>query len=325
MSASPALKPERLWTKLLLWPLAFLMAASAMLYQRATGPTYPSRGTYEVSGEEYKFALLRSQETSEKARIILPAPNPESITATIWWRRYPTDDAFGKEPMIWHPEQEWRSSTLFDLMNPPEGVVRNGLGAYTTDLPIQPAAGKVEYYITVDVLGDDQSELHLPAEGETCVLRYKDPVPNSVLFPHISFMILTILVGMRTGLAALLGTASMRRLAWTTLTCCTIGAMILGPFVQKYAFGHYWTGFPNGSDLTDNKSLIMWVSWIVACAVIGLKAKPKETVSRVAVLLATVVMIGVYLIPHSMQGSELDYAAIEEGVDPRAAVGTGED
>ena len=69
----------------------------------------------------------------------------------------------------------------------------------------------------------------------------------------------------------------------------------------------------------------MWVSWIVACAVIGLKAKPKETVSRVAVLLATVVMIGVYLIPHSMQGSELDYAAIEEGVDPRAAVGTGED
>jgi len=155
MSASPALKPERLWTKLLLWPLAFLMAASAMLYQRATGPTYPSRGTFEVEGEEYKFALLRSQETSEKARIILPAPNPESISATIWWRRYPTDDAFGKEPMLWHPEQEWRSSTLFDLINPPEGVVRKGVGAYTTDLPIQPAAGKVEYYITVDVLDDE--------------------------------------------------------------------------------------------------------------------------------------------------------------------------
>jgi len=318
MSASPALKPEKLSTKIVLWVFAFLLAGSAMIYQRATGPTYPKRGTIEVEGVEWMYRLLRSQETTEKARIILPAPEGK-VEATLNWRRYPLDEPYAPLPMLWHPEQEWGKGGNSD------SKVKKGVGALTGDLPIQPAAGKLEYYLMVDVLDDDAPAFRVPGGEETCIIRYKDPVPDSILIPHVSFMILTILLGMRAGLAALVGSASTRRLAWTTLTCLTIGAMILGPFVQKYAFGHYWTGFPNGSDLTDNKSLIMWVSWIVAAAIVGAKAKPKEGVTRVAVILAAIVMSGVYLIPHSKQGSELDYTKLEEGVDPKAAIGTGDD
>ena len=46
-----------------------------------------------------------------------------------------------------------------------------------------------------------------------------------------------------------------------------IGGMILGPIVQKYAFGEYWTGFPYGGDFTDNKMLIMWLAWAIAMAI----------------------------------------------------------
>ena len=63
----------------------------------------------------------------------------------------------------------------------------------------------------------------------------------------------------------------------------------------------------------------------LAAAIVGAKAKPKEGVTRVAVILAAIVMSGVYLIPHSKQGSELDYTKLEEGVDPKAAIGTGDD
>ena len=35
-----------------------------------------------------------------------------------------------------------------------------------------------------------------------------------------------------------------------------LGGMILGPIVQKYAFGAYWTGIPFGHDLTDAKNLV---------------------------------------------------------------------
>lgn len=317
MDAPSTLKQETIGLKVVLWVLAFLLAASAMIYQRATGPTYPRRGTYEADGVEWKYRLLRSQETSANARIIVPGPS-EGIVPVLHWRRYPTDERYGPIPMMWHPEQEWGKGSNSDEL------MKSGTGAWTGDLPIKPAAGKIEYYVTVDFPESDREQVRLPAGDETCVLRYKDPVPDAVLIPHISFMILTILFGMRAGLAALVGTASARRLAWTTLVCLTIGAMILGPIVQKYAFGHYWTGFPNGTDLTDNKSLIMWLTWVVACALIGMKARPKEGLSRAVVVVAALVMSGVYMIPHSAQGSELDWSKLEEGADPKSAIGTGE-
>ena len=40
--------------------------------------------------------------------------------------------------------------------------------------------------------------------------------------------------------------------------------MILGPLTQYYAFGALWTGFPFGIDLTDNKTLIALIGWIIA-------------------------------------------------------------
>ena len=103
----------------------------------------------------------------------------------------------------------------------------------------------------------------------------------------------------------------------------TIGGMVLGPIVQKYAFGEYWTGFPWGGDWTDNKMLVMWLSWVFACAVIGFRPKRRELIPRAAVLIGALVMSAVYLIPHSMGGSELDYSAVEQGVDPAEAIRTG--
>jgi hypothetical protein len=100
--------------------------------------------------------------------------------------------------------------------------------------------------------------------------------------------------------------------------------MILGPVVQKYAFGAFWTGFPWGYDLTDNKTLIMWLAWLAACAFIGRRPRRREGSPRVAVVLATVVMIVVYLIPHSLRGSELDYEKLDAGVSAEEAITTGE-
>jgi hypothetical protein len=81
--------------------------------------------------------------------------------------------------------------------------------------------------------------------------------------------------------------------------------MILGPLVQKYAFGALWTGFPFGYDLTDNKTLIAFLGWIAAW-IAGRKGKP----ARGWVLGASILLLVVYLIPHSLFGSELDYSKI---------------
>ena len=79
--------------------------------------------------------------------------------------------------------------------------------------------------------------------------------------------------------------------------------MILGPIVQYYAFGDLWTGIPFGWDLTDNKTLIAFIFWILAVYMNRKTDRPLYTA------LAAFVLLLVFSIPHSMFGSELDYAS----------------
>jgi hypothetical protein len=290
-----------------LWLLALLIMVSAVIYQRTTGPTYPFRGTFQASENTHKYRLVRSQETTSKARVALPDPAVAegSFAAKLHHKRYKTNDEFSTDPFVKESPQEAEEKS-----------------EYAAYLPIQPSAGKMEYFVTLNV---DGKVLRIPAEGqENIVLRYKDPVPDAILWPHIFMMFFSVLIGMRAGLAALFGVDDMRRLSFIALGGMTIGGMILGPIVQKFAFGEYWTGFPFGGDLTDNKMLIMWTSWVIAAAAIGTREKKNEKVSRAVVLCAALVMTAVYLIPHSMRGSELDYSQVDQGVNPSEAIGTGD-
>ncbi len=157
------------------------------------------------------------------------------------------------------------------------------------------------------------------------IIRFKDPVPVGVLIPHVVFMFFAILVGVRAGLGAAAGRADTLRYAWVALGLMTVGGMILGPIVQKHAFGEYWTGWPNGYDLTDNKTLIMWLVWVVACAALALarRDRVRAWIARAVVITATVVMLVVYLVPHSFRGSQLDYDQLDQGVDPAEAIESG--
>ena len=91
---------------------------------------------------------------------------------------------------------------------------------------------------------------------------------------------------------------------WTLITLIA-GGMILGPAVQKFAFGEFWTGVPFGWDLTDNKTLIALLFWILAVVM------NKKRNTRVYTLVAAVVTLIIFSIPHSMFGSELDYSSGE--------------
>ena len=283
------------WLKVTIWILAILLMAASVVYQRLTGPTHPQRGSFESGGEVVKYRLVRSAITTENARVKIPDPGGESV-ASVFWRRYPTNDSYTELPM------------------------QSDDGVFFADLPIQPAAGKIEYSVTIENGG--RKHLLPEGEGETIILRYKDPVPAAVLAPHVIMMFFAVLFGIRTGLSALFAPTGMRWSAWTTLAGMTLGGMVLGPIVQKYAFGAYWTGWPFGGDLTDNKVLIMWIVWILACTTIGFKPIKKEWVGRLLVVAASVVMMIVYLIPHSMRGSELNYEPVDQGVSAHEAIGT---
>lgn len=275
-----------------LWIVAVVAMLALAAWQRYSGPTYPARPAFSFLGKSYRARLVRSGTTGEPVRVEIPAPLG-ATKATLSWRRYPTNDPFTLVPMT-----------------------RKG-DVFCASLPSQPPAGKVEYSIRIE--GQDL-EVTVPNE-DPVVLRFKGDVPLAVLIPHVIFMFLAVLFGIRTGLAALFSPGEIRKLTFLTLGGMTVGGLLLGPIVQKFAFGEYWTGFPYGYDLTDNKTLLLWLVWAAAAAI--LIVSRRKLAGRLAVVLATVLMLFVYLIPHSLRGSQLDYGALRKGKSAVQSIRTG--
>ena len=115
-----------------------------------------------------------------------------------------------------------------------------------------------------------------------------------------------MLLSTRTGLEVFSAEPKIERLTYYTTFALFVGGMILGPIVQKYAFDAYWTGLPFGHDLTDNKTLIALLSWIAASISIKKSKKPKSWI-----LAASIITLLIFLIPHSVLGSELDYSKMK--------------
>ena len=99
------------------------------------------------------------------------------------------------------------------------------------------------------------------------------------------------------------------RWLWITVGTLFVGGFILGPMVQHVAFGPWWAGFPYGTDLTDNKTLLSFLCF--AAAVATLKWRYNKWVVGLAVLL----MIAIFSIPHSTFGSEYDYTIQQLGTE----------
>jgi len=256
---------------ILLWIFAVVFTFSTAIYQRATGPTYPQDVEVELNNETYKFELLTSFGGESDAPVSLEVPS--HIKGMVKYRRYKSN-------------QEWIGLEM----------KHNGesLKAF---LPNQPPAGKLEYMVTLESEG-----IYYALKENPVIIRFKGHVPGIILVPHIIFMFLAMLYSIRTGLEALGKGHRTYSYASITLITLGIGGMILGPIVQLYAFGDLWTGWPLGGDWTDNKTLAAFVFWVIAFFVLR-----KNKQNRLWPIIAFVVLFAMYMIPHSMGGSELDY------------------
>lgn len=279
--------------KTILWILAIIITLGAAYYQRKTGPTNP-RDTYlTVNDSLLKVRLVRSLGLDERPEVRL-AITDTSVKARLYYRRFRTGE-------------EYSSSDFINKVYPVNSMVMTKVFGITEEkglyaaVPQQPPAGKIEYYLE---LTDSKGTTTVLKETPV-VIRFKGAVPSYILTPHIIFMFLAMLLANVAGLMAIFNRPSFRKYSVWTLITLTAGGMILGPAVQKFAFGEFWTGVPFGWDLTDNKTLIAFLFWILAVVM----NKKKDT--RVYTILAAAVTLIIFSIPHSMFGSELDYSSGE--------------
>ncbi len=127
----------------------------------------------------------------------------------------------------------------------------------------------------------------------------------AILLPHILIIFLAMLFSTITGLETIIKGKHILLFTWITIITLFIGGLVLGPIVQKYSFGVYWDGWPFGHDLTDNKSLVAFIFWIIALIV-----QYKNRDKKLWTIVASIIMLIVFLIPHSVLGSEIDYTKL---------------
>ena len=91
---------------------------------------------------------------------------PEDAIVQLHYRRFPTKDAYTTMDFCWK-DSTWQAA-----------------------LPVQPVAGKLQYYISVN-------GKKYPAE-EPLLIRFRNDVPAHILVPHILFMFASMLFAVYT-------------------------------------------------------------------------------------------------------------------------------
>lgn len=274
-------------TSVLLWILSILLTIGCFTYQDKTGPTYPLEGDLQTAKGKVHFKFLRSENIGTDLKIMLLDPVPEGITGFVKYRRFRSHDDWSIMPM-------GKGEFEFTRRGRTEAV--QGWGAQLPNLDVR--AGKYEYFVYID---DGEAEPISVTDEKPIYARYKGAVPHLVLLFHILAIFVSMALAIRTTLEAVVDGKFKGKL-WATLISFLVGAFVLGPLVQWYAFGVLWSGFPFGFDWTDNKVLVELVFWLFA-----LYMNRGERRNRWSVYLAGVVTLFVYFIPHSIFGSEYDF------------------
>ncbi|MFZ2492408.1 MAG: hypothetical protein WA208_13080 [Thermoanaerobaculia bacterium] len=234
-----------------------------------------------------RFFFVRSETVRTALPLVLLDPVPPGIRGQVEYRRYRSNDAWSVVPME-------RGSFSFERRGRATSLA--GLGAALPGLPER--AGKYEFFVRiaagtggfVSVTGD-----------RPVYARFKAGVPTWALIAHILAIFTSMMFAIRTVLEAIVD-GDFRRLLVATIASLLLGAFVLGPLIQWYAFGVWWAGVPFGYDWTDNKVLVSLFAWGVAAW-----TNRGGRRNRRAIFAAGVVTLLVYFIPHSVFGSEYDY------------------
>ena len=275
--------------RFILWFLAFVITIGAAYYQRKSGPTYPKRVSVAINDTILDLNLVRSLDLEERPEVKLKIDDA-NIKGRLFFKRYKSEDAYEVRDFKYkvYPVDSYLMNKVFKITE------EKGLFA---EVPQQPPAGKLQYYIEIT----DSKRTVTLFKDDPVVIRFKGSVPAYILTPHILFMFLAMFFSTLAGLMALVKYPQYKKYGIWTLILIGIGGMLLGPLVQKSAFGALWTGVPFGWDLTDNKTLIAFLFWIAAVWMNMKKDRPVWTI------IAAVALLLIFSVPHSMLGSELDY------------------
>ena len=258
-----------------LWAVACVVTVAAGVWQWHRGASGPQRGEVKISGQRVSYQLPSRGTAGEPLRVTVGVA-PE-VAGTVRWRHSQGEEPFQALTMLRDDD------VLVSL------------------LPAQPAGGWIEYEL---VLFGAFGLARIPSDEPVQVRSWGRASPLVVL-PYLAAALLSVLFGVRAGLAAGFERPEARLLTWIAAACVTVCGVILGPLVQRSAFGAYWTGWPLGADVVDHKALVVWLAWIVAAVTMVPARGAADRFARTVVTVAAAALVAVAFLPDGLHVSRL--------------------
>lgn len=254
------------------WIAAVMITFSIMIFQFIQGTTYSSVTEVNTGKQRVEFELRRTYSGKTDCPVILPI---EDITVSgyLMYRIYPTSDSMSRI-----------------------NLKREG-DLLVAKLPNQMPDSNLAYQIFLEKAG---SKIAVN-DGKETIIKFLGDIPIAVLFLYILLVFLALFYSNATGIYALAGIKSYKRMTYITIIALVGVEFILQPLMHKYALNRWWTGIPINWDLNENKILISLIVWLVALFINWKKARP------IVVILASIVSILIFFTPYSrVPGSEPD-------------------
>ena len=188
---------------------------------------------------------------------------------------------------------------------------------YSAKIPSQPKGKRGYYYIKVR--DNSGNEITLPEKVETenppFMIKFKGKASSLILVLHIFFMFAAMFFCWMAFFFAwevMKGRKFLNQLGLSSLMALIfvfVGGFPLSFLVAYQTFGQAWGGIPYGWDITDNKTLIILVFWLVIVwllkGTIFKKDENRNLASPKKVANWTIIFfiltVFVYLIPHSIR------------------------
>jgi len=288
-------KRRKILESLAFWGIAVILTLVYTAYEN--DPYDPLQGEAVFSdGTSVRYRFIRSKVIGTD--LVIAVDTSPEVTGSVEFRRVSSRDPWTRIEM--------------DRMILP---VSTGHGRRPMDpdeqlaviLPsLEEMGGKYAYQITLVKSG----ELLVVNDGRggPVVTRYRGDISPLYLIPHILFILLSMLLGIRAALESLRRDGHAVIFLWLTLVTLLLGGFVFGPLVQKQAFGVLWSGVPLGTDLTDNKVLVELLFWLNALWFNTGRRKGTRWSGR-TILIAGILTFLIYMIPHSLMGSAYDYTS----------------
>lgn len=190
---------------------------------------------------------------------------------------------------------------------------------FVASIPHHQKGSKVWYYIEAQKqIEDKKIAVSLPdrdsPDFEPILLKFYGAVPPYITLSHVLSIFSAVFFSVLAVFSALdlkRGKGTLKKsVVYSVLTFILLfmGFFPLGWALNYFAFGTLWEAFPFGSDVTDNKSQIIFLFWLatlfLAKGTIFGKNPSKNIASEktysTMVIISFVVTVAMYLIPHSI-------------------------